>query len=341
MVAISFEQQTPYFPDGYSVNSANNGPYGDAIVEEVIPLSRERASADPLAPRTPGRRREHGRMVGARPAAQVSRLLRRRLGAAAGPDRLPPLPAGQHLRGRQRVRPAARPVRHRRSARSAGAVEGQVVWTARQLSRFEEVLGTRGRSGYQLEAWEAIYGPVGADGYPKPLWNKLTGVDRQGRRHVHEGTAATICGSTPSGTGRRWGPKLAGKLHFFAGDMDDFYLNLAVYRFEEFAEGDEESGLRCHVHLRPADQGTFMARLPLGRAGAPHGCPRQPQWEAVNVGRHSPRAQGSSRSTRWWSPCCSAACRWPRSARRHRSSASPRSTWSGSTSSSPTAPTGW
>ena len=37
MVAISFEQQTPYFPDGYSVNSANNGPYGDAVVEEVIP----------------------------------------------------------------------------------------------------------------------------------------------------------------------------------------------------------------------------------------------------------------------------------------------------------------
>ena len=31
------EQQTPYFPDSYSVNSANNGPYGDAIVKEVIP----------------------------------------------------------------------------------------------------------------------------------------------------------------------------------------------------------------------------------------------------------------------------------------------------------------
>jgi hypothetical protein len=30
------------------------------------------------------------------------------------------------------------------------------------------------------------------------------------------------------------GPKLQGKLHFFAGDMDDFFLNLAVYRFEEF-----------------------------------------------------------------------------------------------------------
>ena len=37
---------------------------------------------------------------------------------------------------------------------------------------------------------------------------------------------------------RNWktlGPKLAGRLHFFAGDMDDFFLNLAVYKFEEFA----------------------------------------------------------------------------------------------------------
>ena len=33
------------------------------------------------------------------------------------------------------------------------------------------------------------------------------------------------------------GPKLAGKLHFFAGDMDDFYLNLAVYQFEDFLKG--------------------------------------------------------------------------------------------------------
>src|SRR5262249_6137758 len=37
VIAITLQQQTPYFPDSYSVNSANNGPYGDAIVQEVIP----------------------------------------------------------------------------------------------------------------------------------------------------------------------------------------------------------------------------------------------------------------------------------------------------------------
>lgn len=32
------------------------------------------------------------------------------------------------------------------------------------------------------------------------------------------------------------GPKLSGKLHFIAGDMDNFYLNLAVYLFENFTK---------------------------------------------------------------------------------------------------------
>src|SRR5690606_1603388 len=36
LIAVTFEQQTPYFADSYSINSANNGPYGDALVEEVI-----------------------------------------------------------------------------------------------------------------------------------------------------------------------------------------------------------------------------------------------------------------------------------------------------------------
>ena len=37
MVAITFQHPTPYFDDSYAVNSANNGPYQDAIMEELIP----------------------------------------------------------------------------------------------------------------------------------------------------------------------------------------------------------------------------------------------------------------------------------------------------------------
>ncbi|HEV8364673.1 MAG TPA: hypothetical protein VGQ52_14255 [Gemmatimonadaceae bacterium] len=41
-IAVSFEQQTPFFPDSYSLNSVNSGPYGDAMIEEVIPFLEQR-----------------------------------------------------------------------------------------------------------------------------------------------------------------------------------------------------------------------------------------------------------------------------------------------------------
>ena len=112
-------------------------------------------------------------------------------------------------------------------------VEGQPDVSVRQMSQLEAVLGSHGRSGQQYEAWEAVYGPVGDDGYPQQLWDKLNGkVDRQvadymrdhgyDLRHYLEENWAKI------------GPQLVGKIHIYCGDMDNFYLNLAVYRMEDF-----------------------------------------------------------------------------------------------------------
>jgi S-formylglutathione hydrolase FrmB len=111
--------------------------------------------------------------------------------------------------------------------------EGQVLMTMRQMSQLEEVLGSHGRSGQQFEAWEAVYGPVGPDGYPRPLWDKTTGrVDPQVANYMRD-----------HGYDLRYyleqnwskiGPQLVGKLHLYCGDMDSFYLNLAVYRLEDF-----------------------------------------------------------------------------------------------------------
>ena len=41
MIAICFQHPTPYFDDSYAVNSVNNGPYGDAIMTELIPSLEE------------------------------------------------------------------------------------------------------------------------------------------------------------------------------------------------------------------------------------------------------------------------------------------------------------
>jgi hypothetical protein len=234
VIAISLQQQTPYFADSYSVNSVNNGPYGDAIVQEVIPYLEERFRIIP---------RSYARLVeGASTGGWQTLALQLRnpdyFGGAwvLQPDPIDfrsyllvdiyedenafEIPEGMFTT-------TERPFRRN--------LQGQPLWTMRQLSLFEAVLGSRGRSGFQLNAWEAVYGPMDDDGYPRPLWDPFTGqIDREvahymrdngyDLRHYAEENWSTI------------GPKLVGKLYFYVPDMDDFYLNVAMYRFQEFLE---------------------------------------------------------------------------------------------------------
>jgi hypothetical protein len=232
VIAISLEQQTPYFPDSYSVNSANNGPYGDAIIGEVMPAIEKQFRIIP---------KPYARIIeGASTSGwQTLAMMLQHPDFFGGAWVLQPDPIDfRHYQqtniyadsnaftlGVGQFNTIERPFRR--------TTAGQVVWTMRQLSRFENVLGSHGRSSYQLEAWEAVYGPVGDDGYPKPLWNKLTGtIDHDVATYMRDHGY-----DLREYAARNWptiGPKLVGKLHFFAGDMDDFYLNLAVYDFQDF-----------------------------------------------------------------------------------------------------------
>src|SRR2546429_429207 len=42
LIAVTFQHPTPYFDDSYAVNSVNNGPYGDALLTELIPYLEQR-----------------------------------------------------------------------------------------------------------------------------------------------------------------------------------------------------------------------------------------------------------------------------------------------------------
>ena len=41
MIYVTLQHPSPYYDDSYAVNSANNGPYGDAIMQELIPAVEE------------------------------------------------------------------------------------------------------------------------------------------------------------------------------------------------------------------------------------------------------------------------------------------------------------
>jgi hypothetical protein len=111
-------------------------------------------------------------------------------------------------------------------------VDGEITATLAQLNQLELVLGTHGRSGGQWDIWEAVFSPVGPDGYPRRIWDKRSGtIDREVAEHwrqhydlrhiLHRDWAAL-------------GPRLRGKLHLYCGDMDNYFLNNAVLRMEEF-----------------------------------------------------------------------------------------------------------
>ncbi len=232
MIAVTFQHPTVFFDDSYAVNSANNGPYGDAIMNELIPYVEEhfRIIRQPYARVLTGGSTGgweslalqvyHPDFFGGTwtfypDPVDFSRYgivdIYNDVSAFLAPNYDPPIPE----------RPMSR------------TPEGQMDVTIRQMSQLEDVLGSHGRSGEQFEAWEAVYGPVGTDGYPKPLWDKTTGkidvsVANYMREHGYD---------LKDYLQNNWqtiGPKLAGKLHLYCGDMDNFYLNLAVYRLEDF-----------------------------------------------------------------------------------------------------------
>jgi hypothetical protein len=109
---------------------------------------------------------------------------------------------------------------------------GHVSTTLEQANHRELALGTNGRSGDQWDVWQSVFSPVGADGYPKPIWNKLTGeIDREVAAYWKEHYDLSYILQRDW---KRLGPLLDGKLRIYVGDMDNFYLNNAVYLVEKF-----------------------------------------------------------------------------------------------------------
>ena len=189
--------------------------------------------------------------------------------------RLPPQPDRRHLRRLERVLPEQTrkpPVPERSMSRTP---EGQDLLSFRLMSRLEAVLGSKARSGQQFDAWDAAYGPVGADGYPK-----RSGIARRERStRASPRTGATRDTTSRGNLVSNWskiGPSLAGKMHVYVGDMDNYYLNLGVYRWSR-RPPSSPTRRRIHVRVRTADEAARMAADHERRDGANDGCVPQPR----------------------------------------------------------------
>ncbi len=230
VLLVQIQHATPFYDDSYAVNSANNGPYGDAIMYELIPEieRRFRGIGQGWA------RFTYGGSTGGWEAMAVQMFYPDLFNGAwvACPD---PISFRHYTvvdiyKDRNAYyqegpfRRVARPGQRN--------YLGHLSTTLEQSNHRELALGTRSRSGDQWDVWQSVYSPVGADGYPAPIWDKRTGVidttvaaywrENFDLAHILRRDWATL------------GPKVRGKLRIYVGDMDNYYLNNAVYEVEEF-----------------------------------------------------------------------------------------------------------
>ena len=233
---VEIQHANPYYDDSYAVNSANLGPYGDAITYELIPAIEKkfRGLGQGWA------RFLYGGSTGGWEALGVQVFYPDEYNGcwAACPD---PIDFRAYTivniyehknayyvdsRWKKTPRPGQR------------NYLGEVSSTVEESNHRELVMGTHSRSGDQYDIWEAVFSPAGEDGYPKRIWDKMTGeIDPSVARYWQENY------DLRSILERDWktlGPKLKGKIHIYCGDMDNFYLNNAVYLTEDFLKNTKD-----------------------------------------------------------------------------------------------------
>lgn len=229
-LVIEIQHPTPYYDDSYAVNSANNGPYGDAIMKELVPFieKKYRGIGQGYA------RITYGGSTGGWEAMAVQLFYPDEFNGAfiACPD---PIDFRRYTNFDLYTEPNAYwpASRWKRTLRPGHRnYLGQVTTTVQDMNYYELAIATRGRSGGQWDIWQAVFSPVGSDGYPKPIWDKVTGaIDKSVAEYWREHYDLSHI------LRRDWktlGPKVKGKLHIYVGDMDNYYLNDAVYLVEDF-----------------------------------------------------------------------------------------------------------
>jgi hypothetical protein len=229
-LVVQINHANPYYDDSYAVNSANVGPYGDAIETELVPAIEKQFHGIGQG----WARFVYGGSTGGWEAMAVQLFYPDHYNGAfiACPDPVDFrayttvniyddknafVMQGPHT---GQLRPGIR------------NYLGVTLGTIKSMNQLELVLGSHARSGEQFDIWQAVFGPAGDDGYPRPIFDKATGeIDRSVAAYwkEHYDLSAILQ--------REWstlGPKVQGKLHVYVGSADTYFLNNAVYYLEDF-----------------------------------------------------------------------------------------------------------
>ena len=247
-LVVEIQHANPYFDDSYAVNSANLGPYGDAITYELIPYLEKKYRAIGAG----WARFLYGGSTGGWEAlgAQIFYPEEFNGAWAACPD-----PIDFHQYGVVNIYEDENAYFWKgpwKSVATPGHRDylGHISSTVEQMNRLENVLGPKTRSGGQYDIWQAVYSPAGSDGYPKPIWDKRTGViDKEVAAYWRDNYDLVHILRRDWSAGL--GSKLQGKIHIYVGEADSYYLNNAVYLAEEFLRSTKDPHYGGEVDYEP------------------------------------------------------------------------------------------
>ena len=167
ILVAKLQHANPFYDDSYAVNSANLGPYGDAIETELIPAIEKqfRGIGQGWA------RFLYGGSTGGWESLAVQMFYPDHYNGAfvACPD-----PVDFHAYGtadlyNQKNMFYLEGTHKRIDQPAMRDYLGHTLITVRDNVAYEAALGDRGRSGEQFDIWQAVYSPVADDGYPKPI----------------------------------------------------------------------------------------------------------------------------------------------------------------------------
>jgi hypothetical protein len=232
MLLLLIQHANPYYDDSYAVDSANVGPYGEAINRELIPQIEKqfRGIGQGWA------RAIYGGSTGGWETLATQIFYPDDYNGAWGA-----CPDPVDFRAYQSVNIYEDQNAYwtigpfgRIAQPEMRTPPGLILATTEGTNRWELVLGTHGRSGEQWDIWQAVFSPAGPDGYPAEIWNQRTGViNHEVAAYWREHYDLTAI------LERDWktlGLKLEGKLHVMVGTADTFFLDHAVHLMQAAME---------------------------------------------------------------------------------------------------------
>lgn len=236
----------PECPGGHHVfaDSANNGPWGTALVTEFIPAFEAAYKAHP-AP--------EGRFLTGHSSGGWSSLYLQVTHPKVFGGTWSTSPDPVDFRDFQRIDlTSAKPNMFddpEGNVRPLARQGNRVMVTYRAFSDMERPL-----RGEQLESFEYVFSPKGADGAPMRLWNRDTGeVDTK----VAASWKPYDIGLTLRTRWKDLAPDLAGKIRVIMGNDDTFYLEGAC----KLLKNDLEAmGADASVQMLPGDHGSVLTK---------------------------------------------------------------------------------